>query len=224
MKKTSWKVALLLLMFCLLFSGSAFAAGKKGLVKSGGKYYYYQSGRRIKNKWKSVKVNGVTYRFYFGSNSAAYSGKKAKPAIKKIQGATYAFDENAHMIKGVVFIEKKFDSSLFCYVGNFYVFGKNGKLNKGETKKLQALYKKVIRGARVPAEEFQKVLAKYGEKVPLNTYFTGQGCDPGREEGYFQYAHVVFAMHRDIASGRYFIDGFRKYLSMDQLRSAAAGL
>ena len=211
-----------MLLFCLMASGSVQAAGKKGLVKEGKKYYYYQKGSKVKNTWKKVKDKGVAYKYYFGSDGAAYAGKKAKPAIKKIKGATYAFDEKGRMIKGVVFIEKKFDNDLFCYTGTFYVFGKKGKLNKTDTKKLTKLYKKVIAGNTIPASEFQTILTKYGETEPLYTYYTGQGCDPSWDEGYFQYAHVVFAMHKNLNDGLDYIDGFRKFMKPAAIVKAAA--
>ena len=100
MKK--WK-RLTVLLLCLLFVQSpimnltlpvqAAAVVKTGLKKENGKYYFYNAkGEKIKNQWKSIKTNGVAYRYYFGSNGAAFMGTKTVPLLKKISGRYYAFN------------------------------------------------------------------------------------------------------------------------------------
>lgn len=96
----------------LPFDGAivAEAAVKTGLYKEGNKYYFYSKvGNRVRNKWKTVNavVGGETvrYRYYFGSNGAAYKGKVSggimKPAIKKIKGQYYGFDQFGRMLRGI---------------------------------------------------------------------------------------------------------------------------
>lgn len=117
MKK--WK-KLLGLLLCLCFvqaplasvSGPAVAvaAAKSGLQKVNGRYYYYSGGEKIKNKWKSIKSTEdgktVKYRYYFGSSGAAYMGKLIGdgillPAVKKIGGKYYGFDQFGRMLTGL---------------------------------------------------------------------------------------------------------------------------
>lgn len=124
MKK--WK-KILALVLCLMFIQAPIvniiqpvtveaAAVKKGLKKEGGKYYFYDKGKRVKNTWKTVKVkkNGkiVSYRYYFGKNGAAYAGRLVyglrTPAVKKINGKYYGFGISGRMIKGTYVINDKF--------------------------------------------------------------------------------------------------------------------
>lgn len=95
------------------------ASKREGLVKSEktGRYYFYEKGKLVKNKWKTVKSkNGKYYRYYFGSNGAAYAANddlsKYNVIIKTIKGKVYGFDSYGHLAKGVYVAEN----------GKFYVF------------------------------------------------------------------------------------------------------
>lgn len=89
---------------------------KTGLQRENGKAYFYQNGQKVKNTWKTVKEikNGksVLSRYYFGSNGAAYAGKKIYgtyvPAIKLINGKYYAFGTEGRMLRGIYVVNGKF--------------------------------------------------------------------------------------------------------------------
>lgn len=120
-------IKILAVVLCLLFVQTTVltvaepisvqaATVKSGLKKENGKYYYYAKGVKVKKAWKTVKVtkNGKTtsYQYYFGSNGAAYAGKKVygvnTPAVKKIDGKYYGFGVSGRMIKGTYVINEKF--------------------------------------------------------------------------------------------------------------------
>lgn len=120
-------------------NGAAYAATpqQKTLVKKiGGKYYGFNSLGRVRtNTFCNVKMKKgkttSTYRYYFGSNGAAYAGKKSygtpEIAVKKIKGKYYGFNLNGNMVKGT-----------WVKSGKFYVFGKSGVYNAALSKKLRA--------------------------------------------------------------------------------------
>ncbi len=143
-----WKrILVLALCLCLIqfpaMSGASIvaqAAGKSGLFKEGGKFYYYSNDKKVVNSWKKVKVKiggkNVKYSFYFGSDGAAYAGSTNADGIltlakKKISGKTYGFDQLGHMLTGV-YVSK----------GQFYVFNSGtGVFDKKSSKKLRAAAK-----------------------------------------------------------------------------------
>ena len=48
------------------------ATVKQGLVKVKNKYYYYNAkGKKVKNKWVTVKVKGKKQKYYFNKKGAA---------------------------------------------------------------------------------------------------------------------------------------------------------
>lgn len=138
-----WK-KILVLLFCLslvrIFGpgspATVQAAGKTGLFRDGGKYYYYSNDKKQTGKWKNIKLNTagkkVKYRFYFGSDGAAYAGSIDGDGIltlaaKKIGGKVYGFDHLGHMLKGV-YVSKR----------QFYVFDSStGVYDKKNSKKLR---------------------------------------------------------------------------------------
>ena len=79
-RKISLRRIAAVLIICLFAAGAvvmlpaaqikAEAAATTGLVKKGGKTYFYKYGKPITNRWKTVK--GKTY--YFGENGAAVKG------------------------------------------------------------------------------------------------------------------------------------------------------
>ncbi len=143
-----WKrILALALCLCMiqvpvLTTGSiqAQAAGKTGLFRENGKFYYYSNDKKLVSRWKKVKVKlGDTtqkYRFYFGSDGAAYTGTADANGImtllkKKIGGKAYGFDQLGHMLKGVYFSK-----------GKFFAFNSGtGVYDKKSTKQLRAAMK-----------------------------------------------------------------------------------
>lgn len=150
MKKEKRIRRLLLLLTVILCMGSgaapamvtSAATGQKasqkyGLVKSGGKYYYYEKEckkvknkwvtkrRKVKNQWVTVKVKGKKRLYYFGKNGAAYTG-----GWKTIKNRRYYFQKNGAACAG-----KKQDGYTFALVkkiGKYtYAFDSKGRMLTG---------------------------------------------------------------------------------------------
>lgn len=131
------------------------ATVKKGLKKERGQYYYYKNGKKVTNKWVTVKVKEkgktVSYRYYFGKNGAAYKAVKSfgsynNVVVKKIKGVRYGFNARGRMAKGV-----------YVNGGNlrFYAFTKKGVY---DAKTTSALRKASKEGA--DATTLRKLLGK----------------------------------------------------------------
>ena len=177
MKK--WK-KLILLLACLMFTQLSAemlttpvmveaATVTSGLKKENGKYYYYYKGKKVKNTWKTV--NG--YRYYFGSNDAAYAGKveygEKVFAYKKISGKYYGFDKYARMQKGD-----------YVRYGKIYSFNKkNGVYDSKRTAVLRKAAKYETNAATI-----RKLLGK-----PLKVKKVS-GCYSGQEY-YWYYKNMI---------------------------------
>ena len=190
MKNTVRKIAFAALfsILCLLMSVPSFAAKKKVAVSGKSVLYLQESktfdiygsqitqykysckikGKTAKNKWKSFKVDGKAWRFYFGRNGIAYAGTYQKnydgtvismPVIKKISGKQYAFDEFGHMLKGIHVADQK-----------LWFFGSDGKMNKTKSKRLQKLSSENSDYSKLAA-----LLKKYGAKQ--KKFETMPGCN-----------------------------------------------
>ena len=60
---------------CYAGSGSGGEEERRG--KSEKEIFLLQKGRKVKNKWVSIKSKGKTQKYYFGKNGAAYTeGRK----------------------------------------------------------------------------------------------------------------------------------------------------
>ena len=75
----------------------AAARTKTKLKKVKGKYYAYENGKKVCNKWRTIKVGKKKYRFYFDKKGRAYQANKAAMGktgvlVKKIKGKYYGFD------------------------------------------------------------------------------------------------------------------------------------
>lgn len=178
-------IRILLPLLCLTFLSAAVfqtaapvtaeaASVKSGLKKENGNYYYYQSGKKIKNTWKTVKVrkNGktVSYRYYFGKNGAAYKGTKTLGeldlAFKKINGKYYGFNASAQMLKGT-YVKRSSTGR-----AQFYVFNsKTGVYDSAKTKKLRTASKYEKNAAAL-----RKLLGKPAKTVKLDSCY-GSGKD-----------------------------------------------
>ncbi len=166
---------------------------KQGLKKEKGKYYYYHKGKKLKNKWKVIRVNGKACRFYFGKTGAAYAGKKVDgkeaPLLKRIKGAYYAFDSKGRMLKGVQVIQRK-----------FYVFSsKTGKLNRSASNQLRKASK-----YNGDYDKLKKQLSVFGKK-PVKTEWYGFSCQGDGEDGTIYYKGFTLAVYKD-TSGKIFIN------------------
>lgn len=107
---------------------------KQGVRKENGKYYYYENGKKLKNTWKTVTIpkkgGAKVIRCYYGKDGAAYKGKNQygtnTPKIAKINGKTYGFGTDCHMLTGTYVADDK-----------FYVFSKSGALDTAKTNALR---------------------------------------------------------------------------------------
>ena len=164
---------------------SSEAQVKQGLLKESGKYYYYVDGVKLKSSWKTIKVKGKSYRYYFGKNGAAYMGKTdfdgaVVPAVKKIGGSYYAFDTKGRMLKGTQVIN-----------GKFYVFSsKTGKMNKTTTNKLRKASKQ---GASVTT--LKKLLKNLGLK-PKKTKYLSYSCYGDGVDGTISYSNFKVSIFK----------------------------
>lgn len=163
-RRTVYLFALLALTFAVSVFGPASvqAAKKTGLVKAGGKYYYYQNGAKLKNKWKSAKGDdGKVYRFYFGKKGAANKAptvfnKAYNVKLFKVGKKKYGFDNLSHLAKPGYYVTSK---------NELVVIGKKGIYNAKKTKELRrelkpnkkskGLYSKVIKTFGKPTSELE---------------------------------------------------------------------
>lgn len=150
------------------------AAVKKGLKKEKGKYYFYENGKRVINKWKNITrvKNGkkTTERYYFGANGAAYAGKISygcyTPVIKSVNGKKYAFGYSGRMLKGPIVIGERF----------YFMNKKTGVYDTAQTSKIRKAY-----GYQKDAAPLRKLLGKprkiktmdscYGDGKDLMLYY-----------------------------------------------------
>lgn len=97
-------------------SSKLLKAGRAGLQKVGNYYYYYQNGKVLKNKWKTV--NGK--RYYFKGNG------RAATMSTKIKGAYYLFNA-----KGVLQSSTQSGTRLVTIGSDVYRVNKKGKAVSG---------------------------------------------------------------------------------------------
>lgn len=96
-------------------SSSESASAKRGLVKSGNDYYFYENdGTKLKNAWKTVKGK----RYYFRSNGKAAVG----PC--KVKGKAYVFGSNGALKTGK-------STHVVTVAGVKYRVAKNGRAKPG---------------------------------------------------------------------------------------------
>lgn len=204
MKKLIKKIAVVFMCICLVqvMAGGAFepvsvqAAAKKGLVKSGKNYYYYQNGKKIKNKWKTVTVKNskgkkVSYRYYFGKDGKAYIAKNEKSlgytkniVCKKIGKYSYGFDRLGHMVKsGYYNNPDKFDKNNDSLT---YYFDSKGHYVASKSKSIR---KAGAYGADAGA--IRKILGTPEKTVKLNSCFGKDGDDYK-----LVYGNVYVTIHR----------------------------
>lgn len=127
------------------FSASTVQAAAKTtkttLKKSGGRYYAYENGKKLRNTWRTIQSGKKKYTYYFGSNGAAYQASKEMMGrygviVKKIRGQYYGFDYLGHRVKGV----RVGSTSTYGMPYVFY-FNSNGTYNKKRTAQLRTASK-----------------------------------------------------------------------------------
>ena len=111
----------------------AAAKKKTKLKKVKGKYYAYENGKKVCNKWRTIKVGKKKYRFYFDKKGRAYQANKAAMGktgvlVKKIKGKYYGFDYQGHMVKGL-----RGGSTSAYSMPNLYFFNSKGVYDKKKT-------------------------------------------------------------------------------------------
>lgn len=196
MKHAKMTACILAAALCLSVPTSGLAASssktttakktvKKGLKKENGKYYYYKNGKKVKNKWVTIKSGKTKYKYYFGKNGAAYMGKKeygvSVPAVKKIGKYYYGFDTRGRMIKGTYYIN-----------GKFYTFSSStGKMSSTNTKKLRSASK-----YRANYATLKKLLSKLGVK-PKKTEYFGYSCYGDGEDGLVTYKNFKVSVFKN---------------------------
>lgn len=150
LKRLPGATALVLLGLCLVFGGGreVQAAKKNTLVtvkatskeKKQGytvRYKYYDAkGKKVKNAWVTLKVNGAKVRMYFGSDGKAYQAPTSAGFLNnvktyKIGSATYGFDILGRAAKGYV-------ANANIVGTKYYYFTSAGKYKSSKTKAFRA--------------------------------------------------------------------------------------
>jgi len=148
---------------------TAQAAAKKGLVKKGSNYYYYKKGKKITNKWKKIKQDGVKYKFYFGKKGKAYKAKSLtnkayNVKLFKIKGKKYGFDNKARR----VIVDASAGKAAGVYVDNknkIYVFNKKGIYDSKASKALRKTFGS-YRSTKVKSKTLRDdVIKAFGEPL-----------------------------------------------------------
>ena len=142
------------------------AKKKTKLKKVKGKYYAYENGKKVCNKWRTIKVGKKKYRFYFDKKGRAYQANKAAMGkngvlVKKIKGNYYGFDYQGHMVKGL-----RGGSTSAYSMPNLYFFNSKGVYDKKKT----VMYRNAAK-INSNAAQIKKLLGKY-KKVSV----TGESC------------------------------------------------
>ena len=170
--KTYFVFALLVLTLAFgAFRPVQAASKKKGLVKTGGKYYYYVKGKKVKNKWKTLKEDGKKYRFYFGKKGAAYKASTGCVRLYKIGKKKYGFDSSSHLASPGIYATYDF---------KVVVIGKKGVY---DAKKTKSIRKKLNLGHKMDKTIYRTVTDIFGK--PLSVKRSPQSCYPWNETDTF---------------------------------------
>lgn len=121
---------------------SAKTVQKKGLKLENGKYYFYENGKKVKNKWKTVGKK----KYYLKSSGAAAVG------WNKIGSKGYYFTDKAVMVKNKkidgVKVNSKGEASLSIRVKMLVevqsVLDKRTKSSQTKAQKLKSCYKYLV--------------------------------------------------------------------------------
>ena len=175
MKKFKKVMAMLLLMLLVAAPVVSAAtqpvtveAATKTVLKN--KYYAYEKGKKVRNQWRTIKVKGKNYRFYFDKNGKAYHANKNMMGktgviVKKIKGKYYGFDYQGHMVKGL-----RCGSTSAYAMPNLYYFNSKGVYDKKKT----AVYRNASKTNK-NASQIKKLLGKYKKKYVSKESCFGNG-------------------------------------------------
>ncbi len=145
-------------------------AAAKTVLKN--KYYAYENGKKVRNQWRTIKIKGKSYRFYFDKNGKAYHANKNSMGktgvlVKKIKGQYYGFDYQGHMVKGL-----RCGSTSAYAVPNLYYFNSKGVYDKKKT----VIYRNAAKTNK-NAKQIKKLLGKYKKKYVNKNSCFGKGSD-----------------------------------------------
>lgn len=209
-KRQLWYALMLVVLVAVMTFGVRprlqVQAARKGLVKKGSVYSFYQNGKKIKNKWKTVKEDGRKYRFYFGKNGNAYrAGKLYRNAYNvklfRIGKKQYGFDSNSHLAPSGTFLDGSF---------RFVAIGRNGIYLEPKTKKLRSGMKTYQETGKVSAQTYDKVVSLLGKPSSVKR---SSSCSPWNEQDSFTdvlmvYPHFEVQLIQNDRTGEYALDGY----------------
>lgn len=190
----------LIVMICLLLAAApvvsvsapvsvqAAATQKTQLKKIKGNYYAYEKGKKICNKWRTIKVGKNSYRYYFGKTGAAYKADTANYGkhgvlVKKIGSSYYGFDYLGHMVTGL----RGGKTSMYG-APQVYYFNSKGVYDKARTAKYRKASKMNAKAATI-----KKLLGKYQKRTTSSPscFLDGNGVDVT-----YTYAHLELNVFR----------------------------
>lgn len=191
----------LAIMICIIFAAAPFisvsepvsvqaavATQKTQLKKIKGNYYAYENGKKLCNKWRTVKTGKSSYRYYFGKTGAAYkagisSCGKHGAFVRKIGNKYYGFDYLGHMVTGL-----RGGKTSTYGVPQVYYFNSKGVYDKARTTK----YRKASR-MNAKAATIKKMLGKYQKRTTSSPscFLDGNGVDVT-----YTYAHLELNVFR----------------------------
>lgn len=127
---------------------SAKAVAKKGLKKESGKFYFYEKGKKVKNKWVTVGKK----KYYFKKDGSAAIG------WNKIGKKAYYFDDKAVMVKNKTIHkvklnakgEAKLNDRAKVMIKAQSVADKKTKATQSKAQKLKACYNYVAKCGYAP--------------------------------------------------------------------------
>lgn len=200
-------LAVLFAMLLLTAAGIAAPASVQagtpaGLVKKGNTYYFYHKGKKVKNKWKSVTIDGQKQKLYFGKKGAAYrAGSLFENAYNvklfKIKKKQYGFDMNSFLVKKGVYVNGSY---------KIMAFKKNGEYDKKKTKTLRGK----LKIGKISKKMYDTVTSALGKPRSVSR---SDSCSPWNEKDSFtdvvlNYGHFEVQLIQNDRTGEYMLDGY----------------
>ena len=195
-------VLLQLVVFGMAVPASVHAGTLNGLVKKGKTYYFYKKGKKLKNKWKTCKIDGKKQKLYFGKKGAAYrAGSLYENAynvkIFKIKNKKYGFDNNGFLVKKGVYVNGSF---------KILAFKKKGVYDEKKTKKLRSK----LKIGKISKKMYDKVTSVLGKPLSVSR---SDSCTPWNDEDSFtdvvlDYGHYDVQLIQNDRTKEYMLDGY----------------
>ena len=193
MRKTGKKLLFAFTLMTMLLTGfagahtTAQAAARKGLVKSGGKYYFYKNGRKVTKAWKTIKQKKVKYKFYFNKKGVACQAKLPPDKtyvvkLFKIGKKKYGFDTKAHRVKKGVYLDNKY---------RLTVFGNKGVYDAAATNALRAKFPKSRFGEPKSRQLYNDLVSTFGK--PLKEQHWAADCGGWNDKDTFLEYALTFS-------------------------------